>query len=222
MLLSGAFLLALILAGILVAVVGGGGSGHAHGRTHQQVVVRTSATRSTPISSTACTLPAGAQATPSTSPPAGTRWATVGSMRVPQAPTLYGPQRTHGAFNTCFAHDPSGALLAAMNFWSESTAAPSGTVYRHLAVHVPAAAYRTSSRLNSEGPVQWAGYRYDSYNPTMAQVSVVVSGPQGKLVAFVTPMVWTGGDWRYLFPPQGVPPIQTIADLSGYVAWSDF
>jgi hypothetical protein len=143
-------------------------------------------------------------------------------MEVPEAPKTLGPERTHGVFNTCFAHSPAGALLAALNFWSEGTAAPSGEVYRHLAVNVPAAALRTSSRLDSSGPVQWAGYKYDSYSSSKAQVSVVLQGPRGKLVAFVTPMLWVNGDWRYSFPQGGVPALETIPDLTGYVSWSDF
>src|SRR5204863_2920986 len=104
-LISGAFLLALILAGILIAVAGGG----SHHTTHStaQHPASTTTPTSTPTSSTACTLPPGSQVIPSGAPPAGTQWATVGSMQVPQAPNLYGPQRTHGVFNTCFAHSPS-------------------------------------------------------------------------------------------------------------------
>ena len=112
---------------------------------------------------------------------------------------------------------PSGALLAALNFWSEGTAAPSG-------VSAPgcrcACGGGPASRLDSGGPVQWAGYKYDSYTPS-ARVSVVLRGPQGKLVAFVTPLVWR----RRLaipVPAGGEPSLQAIPDLSGYVAWSDF
>ena len=223
-LLSGAFLLALALLGILVAATGGGSSGGQPARTP------TNASRpaAPPANATATATasgcpegPAGSQTVPSTSPPQA-QWGTVGSMQVPQNPNVYGPERTNGPWETCFAHNPVGALLAALNFWSEGTAAPSGEVYRLLAVDVPAAADRTSSRLDSGGPVQWAGYKYDSYTPSQADVSVVLRGPQGKLVAFVTPLVWTNGDWRYLFPPNGEPSLQTIPDLSGYVAWSDF
>ena len=47
-------------------------------------------------------------------------------------------------------------------------------------------------------------------------------GPEGKLLAVVTTMVWHDGDWKYLFPPAGAPAMQVIADLSGYVQWSSF
>ena len=99
-------------------------------------------------------------------------------MQAPQSRQAYGPQRTNGVWNTCFAHSPSGALLAALNFWAESTAAPSGEVYRHLAIDVPSQALKTTSRLDDEGPVQFAGYKYQSYSSSTAQVIVVIKGPR--------------------------------------------
>ena len=219
MLISGAFLLALILAGILIAVTGGGG----HHTTHStaQHPASTTTPTSTPTSSTACTLPPGSQVIPSSSPPAGTQWATVGSMQVPQAPDLYGPQRTHGVFNTCFAHSPSGALLAALNLWAEGTAAAPSQVFQKLAVGAPKN-LGNNSRLDASGPVQLAFYKYDSYTPSRAVVDVVIKGAQGRLVAINTPMTWNGSDWKYIFPPNGTPPLEAIQDTTGYVPWSDF
>ena len=144
MLISGAFLLALILAGILVAIAGGGSHQTTHS-TAQHPAASTTTPTSNPTSSTACTLPPGSQAIPSSSPPAGTQWATVGSMQVPQAPNLYGPQRTHGVFNTCFARSPSGALLAALNLWAEGTA--SGSLPGHTPPETPPAATATGSSI---------------------------------------------------------------------------
>jgi hypothetical protein len=217
-LISGAFLLALILAGILIAVTGGGG----HSTTHTSVQNTSPSTpATTPASSTACTLPAGSQAIPSSSPPTGTQWATVGSMQVPQAPNLYGPQRTHGVFNTCFAHNPSGALLAAINLWGEGTAADPSQVFQKLAVGAPKN-LGNNARLDASGPVQLAGYKIDSYSAANATISVVLKGAQGKLVVFVTPLAWTHDDWKYIFPPNGAPSLEVIQDLTGYVPWSYF
>ena len=102
-LLSGAFLLALVLLGVVVAVIGGGSNG-----VHR-TTTPTTAARPAPISAKAtasgCSLPAGSQAVPSSSPPQA-QWGTVGSMQVPQNPAVYGPQRTGGIWNTCFAHNP--------------------------------------------------------------------------------------------------------------------
>jgi hypothetical protein len=228
-LLSGMFVLALLAGGIAFMILNGGNSTRHRAQANPPGKAAPQRSSSAPgstqsSSTTACMLPVGSQAIPYASPPAGARWATVGSMEVPQEPSLYGPQRSKGVWNTCFAHNPVGALLAAMNLYAESTtgSATTGETYRHLAVHVPSAALRATDHFDDEGPVQYAGYKYDSYSPGRAEISLVIRGPQGKLGAFVTPMVWAGSDWKYLFPRGGVPSLEVIPDLTGYVPWSAF
>ena len=221
MLLSGAFLLALVLLGLVVAATDGGRSSPGHSaNTATQTAGRPAASAASPPAS-GCSLAEGGQAVPSSSPPAA-RWGTVGSMQVPQNPAVYGPQRTTGIWNACFARNPSGALLAAVNFYGESTTGqPEAAVMRRYAVGAPSD-LGSDAGLDSGGPVQLAGYRYDSYTPSRAQISLVFTGPQGKQAAVVTSMVWQGGDWKYVFPPGGMPAYQVVADLTGYVAWTDF
>jgi hypothetical protein len=142
-------------------------------------------------------------------------------MQVPQNRGVYGPQRSDGPWETCFADDPSGALLAAMNLWAEGTAVPPGELFARLAVGAPKS-LGSNAQLDSSGPIQFAGYRYDAYAPAAAQVAIVLQGPEGKLLAVVTSMVWRDGDWKYVFPAAGTPAMQVIPDLTGYVAWSSF
>lgn len=227
--LSGMFLLALLLAGIVFLVVKGGGSStrthhaqSAHGGSPAPATTPARTATTTAAGAGGCSLPAGSQTVPSASPPAGTQWAQVGSMEAPQAPSTLGPGRTQGVWNTCFAHSPSGALLAAFNFWAEDTAAASGEVYRRMSVNAPNAAYATHTQLDDGGPVQFAGYKYDSYTPTTAMLDIVIQGPEGKLGSVETTMLWTNDDWRYDFPPQGKPAFEVISDLTGYVPWSSF
>jgi hypothetical protein len=221
-LLSGAFLLLLILAGIIIAVSGGGDGGHHTTSNPPATQGSASKTSSTPAaSSIACTLPAGDQSIPAASPPAGTTWNQVGSMQAPQAPSTLGPQHTKGVWNTCFAHSPSGALLAAFNLWAEGTAANPNQVFHLLAIGAPASV-GNNLRLDSQGPVQFAAYKYQSYTPSTARVLIVIRGPQGTLGSFTTTMRWVGGDWKYVFPLGGQLAAQVIPDLTGYVQWSAF
>jgi hypothetical protein len=218
--LSGAFLLVLALLGLVVAATGGGSG--AGGRSHSTPLSAVlPAGPPSGISTGGCAASqGGSQAVPSSGPPRA-RWAAVGSMQVPQNPAVYGPARSEGPWETCFARDPSGALLAAMNFWAEGTAVAPSELLQRLAVGAPKN-LGNNARLDAGGPIQFAGYRYDSYTPSEAQVAVVFRGPGGKLLAVVTTMVWRGGDWKYLFPPAGTPPMQAITDLAGYEPWSSF
>jgi hypothetical protein len=216
-LLSGALLLTLVLLGIVVSVIGSGGAGRP---ANTGGAATRPAAPSAPVSAGGCSLPPGSQMVPSTSPPAA-QWGTVGSMQVPQSPAVYGPARSAGPWETCFAHSPSGALLAAMNLWAEGTAVPPSELFARLAIGAPKN-LGSNAQLDSSGPVQFAGYRYDSYTPSGAQVAIVFQGPEGKLLAVVTSMVWRDGDWKYLFPTNGTPAMQVIPDLTGYVQWSSF
>ena len=218
-LLSGAFLLALVLLGVIVAVTGDRGAVLHHAQASAPAG-RQPASAPADAASSGCGLPAGQQEIPASSPPTA-QWGTVGSMQVPQNPGVFGPERSSGPWNTCFAHDPAGGLLAAMNLWAEGTAVPASELFERLAVGAPKD-LGNAAELDSNGPVQFAGYRYDSYTAAEAQVTVVFQGPEGKLLAVVTPMVWHAEDWKYLFPAGGTPAMAVISDLTGYVPWSAF
>jgi hypothetical protein len=218
-LLSGAFLLALALLGILVAATGDGSSGGQPART-PTTASRPAAPPAKATASGCPESPAGSQTVPSTSPPQA-QWGTVGAMQVPQNPAVYGPKRSDGPWETCFAHNPAGALLAAMNLWAEGTVVPPSELFARLAVGAPKN-LGSNDQLDSAGPIQFAGYRYDSYTPSDAQVAIVFRGPEEKLLAVVTSMVWRDGDWKYVFPTDGIPAMQVIPDLTGYVQWSSF
>ena len=144
-----------------------------------------------------------------------------GRCRCPKTRGCSGRSAPMGRGTTCFAHDPSGALLAAMNLWAEGTAVAPSELFARLAIGAPRN-LGSDVQLDSDGPIQFAGYRYGSYTPAVAQVAIVFRGPEGKLLAVATTMVWAGGDWKYLFPPDGTPAMQVLGDLTGYVQWSGF
>jgi hypothetical protein len=225
---AAALLGALVILAIILVATSGGGTTHttqtqaSNPATTASTASPTTTTSTAAANPTACNLSPGRQSIPSASPPAGTSWQQVGSMSTPQAPSSLGPQRDQSGYATCFAHSPAGALLAAFNFWAQGTAHPSGDVYRHLAVNVPAQALNTSSRLDDQGTVQFAAYKYQSYTPSIASLVVVIQSNQGGLEALGTTMQWTGSDWRYAFPSGGVPAIQRLSGLTGYVTWSAF
>jgi hypothetical protein len=109
-----------------------------------------------------------------------------------------------------------------MNFWAEGTAASPKQVIDKLAVDVPPGGDRNDQPLDAGGPVQIAGYRYQSYSPLTAQLLIALQGPEGKVAAVATTMTWTGTDWRFRYPSSGTPAMELLGDLSGYVQWSAF
>ena len=111
----------------------------------------------------------------------------------------------------CFAHNPAGALLAAMNMMGEGTTQiTERRVFDTLAIDVPSAVTTEPAVQDGDPGIQIAGYKYDSYSPTEAVVDVVLRHQQGGLSVFQAPMRWTGNDWKYVFPPEG--PISSSAE----------
>ena len=185
-LISGAFLLALILAGILVAVVGGG-SHHTTHSTAQHPAA--SSTTPTSPSSTACTLPAGSQTIPSSSPPPGRSGPRSARCRFRRPRPSMDPSARTGLQHVLRPQSLRRAARRDEPLGGGHRRDPSARCLRTLAVGAPRN-LGNSDRLDAGGPVQFAGYRYDSYNPTTARSAVVIRGPEGKLAAAVTTMRW--------------------------------
>jgi hypothetical protein len=222
--LSAATLAVLGLFAVVVAL--SGASATRGSRTPGRVSTpATGARGGSPGGLQGCSLPAGAQQVPSTAPAAG--WVLVGSMAAPSRPSTIGPQRTVNGFRVCFAHSPLGALYAAVNFWAAGTAFSPATVYEHLAADTPsrekvvAQSQGSANRLDSSGPVALAGFEFNAYSPSSADLSVVLQGSSGALVSVACTMVWQQDDWRYVIPPSGAPAAGQIQSLDGYVPWSD-
>ena len=155
----------------------------------------------------------------------GRDWQPVGTMSVPQSSTL-GPQHVQNGINVCFAHNPSGALLAAMNlirggYDADLRAAGIRQLVdrRALRCHDGAGESKTVT-VACRSPVTST----TAISPTEAVVDVVLRHQQGGLSVFQAPMRWTGNDWKYVFPPEG--PISSTLNGSQveppYVAWSPF
>ena len=154
-------------------------------------------------------------------------------MSAPQSPDL-GPQHMKDGLGVCFAHNPSGALLAAMNYYGEATSATitPRQLAEQLSVNVPQALLAqpgngTSGELEQAagGPVQIAGYKFESYSGAQATCDIVIQGPKGALEAITTTMVWNGNDWRYSWPADNNPSMAILQQRTlgpPYVPWSAF
>lgn len=224
---SGVFILILIIAAIVIFALPGGSHKH-HQRAAQAPTATATTTTSSPqgtvtaLTKGPCTLPPGPQTIPSHAHPTGTTWQTVDAMVVPQAPKTYGPQHTKSGFNVCFAHSPTGALLAALNLYAAATTNPPEVVFKNLAVSVPSYIKDKTELDDGQGNVEIGGYRYQSYTQSRASLTVVLSYPNGAYEAVVTNLVWTHGDWKVVYPSGGVAPHSQLNSLSGYVPWKDF
>lgn len=147
-----------------------------------------------------------------------------------QVPSLdgFGPGETDGIAQ-CFAHTPTGAVLAAANFitWFSSM--------QNLpqVAEVLTAAGTDQDRLVADITAQWQGqtgsaflihgFTYEDRGPDNALVVLAVSSVAfpDELVAWPLPMTWENGDWKVVPPASsswGERAIQSL-QIEGFTEW---
>ncbi|MDI9588781.1 MAG: hypothetical protein QM234_07490 [Acidobacteriota bacterium] len=147
-----------------------------------------------------------------------------------QVPSIdgYGPGVREGVSH-CFAHNPSGAILAAANFltWFSSK--------EQLDEVVPALMAKgpNRDRLESQIKAEWQGetgsaltirgFKYEDRGPDNAMVVLAVSHVAfpDKIAGFPVVLVWQDGDWKVEAPSTdswGERVIDSLP-LEGFVEW---
>jgi hypothetical protein len=208
-----AVLLAAIVIGGGISVLLGGGSNRP--ASAAAVAGRASA------SSSGCSLRSGGQSLQAIefSPPAITDWHQVDNMWVPEAPGTLGPQHYSDGWYYCFADDPGGALLAAINVWASGTGADSTEIAEHYATVVTPPEEGTNQLPPG---ITLAGYQYVSYTPQRAVIEVVMDAYGRGDAEATTTMVWepSVGDWRVAVPASESIGGSIVDDsLAGNVPW---
>ncbi len=226
---SAAVVALILVLGVGLAIIGPSKDDPAPGP--QAAVPSASPAQSSGDAGSSCNLPAGDQTVPRT-PPANTKWELVGTMAVPTAPETHGPGRVDGGLRTCYAHTPTGALYAAVNF----TAAASDPRLRVAAAQKLTAAGAGRARAEQEardtqsdssGGVQLVGFTFLNYDAAAATVDLAMratkaDGQTTGLVHIPLSLRWEDGDWKVVLPASGevYPGLGPIPNLTGYVPLS--
>ncbi|MDM7886588.1 hypothetical protein QUG92_15865 [Curtobacterium sp. RHCKG23] len=162
-------------------------------------------------------------------PPA--TWKIIGSTATPQSASA-GPGKTEddGRFNTCFAHTPTGALFASVNYLAASTDSRNSTrLYELLADGDLKDQLKATPQPGSDGSAgtraQVAGFKIDSYSLQETTVDVALSytgeTTDGQLVSLPMVMRWEQGDWKVVVDGNGSPVAPAaLSSLGGYIPFS--
>ena len=129
----------------------------------------------------------------------------------PVSPSL-GPTYTPGMVGYCFAHNPTGAAMAAVQAVAV-TDAP-GVSEAELKDLLSSSA-SSSFQASSSEPVRdtrIAGYEIESYSPTSAKVAVIAlvtreDNSKQDAVKVTVPVVWENGDWKVDTDPGTLEPV---------------
>src|SRR4051794_16913072 len=173
----------IVVFGVVLAILGPGGSKRgAAPPAAAPPAGNTDVSRSDSL----CGLPTGDPTVPRIAP-AGTRWQLVGTMAAPSSPSANGPAGSTNGVPTCFAHSPTGALYAAVNFIASGTAYPSAEVLRVLAANAPlraqaikdAEAAGSTPEVGQTTRVQVSGFRFLNTTKDLAAVQIVLRNEVG-------------------------------------------
>ena len=142
-----------------------------------------------------------------------------------------GPTRVDGPVHAGFTQTPTGALVAAAQIAGRSIIEPSLTGLRQIgrAQLVPGpgqTAYLNlvdgfkDNQAPAAGYAQYVGFRYITYTPDLAVISLATRGSTGRVQVGTNSVRWLEGDWKLELPPSGLQQPQVVQDLAGYVPWS--
>lgn len=161
-----------------------------------------------------CGLPEGSQEVPAEGPEA--EWQILQGHTVPSSSEKFGPGETKGADRACFAHNPTGALFAALNI---GRVLPKELVLKHMTEgefrdaleDAPEPSVDPNSRMEVQG------FKLDVKSKNMVVVRPVYSMDGGVLHEIPVRMVWQDGDWMIDGTYRTQP--QDLESLDGYVEW---
>jgi hypothetical protein len=181
---------------------------------------------STAVATGGCDVSPGQQAIP-ISDPAGVTWRLYNTVALPFS-VQAGPTVIAGDIARCYAHSPTGALLAAVQIAVRYALAPN---WRSVTAEqvMPGTGRNVYADQRSGVNVtvqsgefgQVAAFQFVAYSRALAVVQIVIQLPSGEMQAVPMTVQWSGGDWRLQLQPDGSPgpDVQQVTDLTGFVPW---
>jgi hypothetical protein len=167
---------------------------------------------------------------PLTRAPSGVTWELFQGVALPTSRTD-GPTRFDGPVHAGFSRTPTGALLAAAQVSYRSLVDPDINNLRRVAQAQLVEGPGKTAYLNligqlrennspAAGYAQIVGFRYLTYTPDVAVISLATRGNSGRLQVGSYTLRWVDGDWKLEKPASGLQQPQVVQDLAGYVLWS--
>ncbi|SEF16337.1 hypothetical protein SAMN05428942_7245 [Streptomyces sp. 2112.2] len=162
------------------------------------------------------------------STPKGLDWSLVQTVALPTSKAS-GPAVVEGSIARCFAHTPTGALIASAQIggryvWSsgwkqvtqDQTVGDGKSLYIKERTKVEASQGPLTPQADRHG--QLAGFTFITYTPQTAVIQLVHRFANGGLVVTPVTMRWERGDWRLVLPANHAAQTR-VNDLSGFVAF---
>jgi hypothetical protein len=213
-LVPAALLVALAVTAVIVVAISGG----------------TASKPATASAQPAGSCPAGPVSNAiSTTPPGDLVWKNIAGMLVPTSPTS-GPTRYRGPVWSCYAHTPTGAVMAAYDIFAGLISPSWHTIAESEIVPGPGQqAYITASESQTYQAVppgdipQAVGFEVVGYTTQQATIETLQDGGENGYQANQLTVAWSDGDWKLVVTPDGSsgPDPQLVTSASGFVLWGE-
>jgi hypothetical protein len=222
--LAAAGFLVLVIAFAVAVVVTNDGGGAPPAK---QTTSPPASASSAPPAATGCHPTDTDQQIPQTAP-AGIEWSVIKSEAVPTSRTA-GPLAVDGDVAGCFAHTPTGALIAALQIEARHLLCDDWKrVTEQQVMPGPGRDAFEKRRATITGDTtdpgtygQVAAYQFVTYTKDTAVIQFVSRFTDGTMQVSVLTVVWSNGDWRLQLQPDGAdsPSSQAVQSLDGFVPW---
>ncbi|NEK96590.1 hypothetical protein GCU67_20825 [Modestobacter muralis] len=215
----------VVIAAVVVAISGGGDS--------DDVPVGVGGPATAPATSASadagdCDQPEGDQLPPVAAP--ANEWELVGKLVAPTDPDGAGPGKVSDeGLRTCFAHDPTGALFAAVNWFGMTSDVESMTAALEEITAPGPGRDKLAGLLETDptsvlgkGGYQVAGFTFLSYTGDVAMLNLALDIAGTGQASLTATLEWSGDDWLLQLPADGEigSSIKPLSSLAGYVPWS--
>lgn len=163
---------------------------------------------------------------PTVAPPAD--WDLFRTVALPVSSEA-GPAVIDGDVARCYAHSPTGALMAAAQIGTRYTLAEDWQTVMEEQTVGDAKDGLIDARVEleeTESPPapqpgelgQIAAYDITTYSPDTAVVQLITRFVDGSLQASTATLRWMDGDWRYEVSQTSAPQ-KTVLSLQGFTEW---
>ncbi|MCX4737466.1 hypothetical protein [Streptomyces antibioticus] len=174
-----------------------------------------------------CRTDDGADAESTETAPEDVTWRPLGVTKVPVSASA-GPTLIQGPLWWCYAHTPTGAVLAAHVIPSHMSGSDWRTVTEQQVVagqgrdmfEFQRATVRDTDAPNGAEVASYAGFSVVSYEDTAAVIRLLLKSTQGYAVTTVS-LRWSGGDWKVRPDDNGSlhSPVSAVQSAGGFTLW---
>lgn len=216
----------LVLAAVAAVVLTTGGGSQRLPSASGTARPRTAKTPTASPAPAACRTAPPSSAIPA-SPPRDLAWRNIGAILVPTSKSE-GPTRYAGAIWSCFAHTPTGAVLASYDILAALTSPQWKAAAEQEILPGPGqqAFIKAGEQQTYQAPkpgsiAQPVGFQVVSYTPSSATISALSEDGTSQYQAIQTTVAWSGGDWKLVVTPDGStgPDPQVVSSAAGFVLW---